>query len=96
MKNCEFSTPQNYLGEPPEAGEFWQFQEMTCEEEPARFETLGMAEEGEFVLLDRAINATDFLMVVFFIFIILGFIFGFIFRLVYPFYFRYINKKYRQ
>jgi len=94
--NCEFLYPVNYLGNTPEEGEYWNFSEIICDQATTteRFEILEMANE-DYLLFDRAISTTDVLLTSFFIFTILFLIFSFIFRLVYPFYFRYINKRYK-
>lgn len=95
MKNCEFKTPLNYLGNAPEEGEFWQFSEIVCEIGPARFEVLELPGGEDFILFDKSVSATDVLFVALFIFLILGMIFSFMFRLIYPFWFRYINKRFK-
>lgn len=94
--NCQFSVPKNYLGNTPEDGEYWNFSEIICDQATTteRFEVLETA-NNDYLLFDRSISTIDILTMYLSILIGLFLIFSFIFRLVYPFYFRYINKRFK-
>lgn len=90
---CNFSDPVNYLLETPESEtEFFNFQKMTCEDGRLEFIQL---QDDQFIYFDKTINIADLTIITLFIFLILSLIFAFIFNLVFPKFFRYINKKLR-